>query len=31
MVWFTALPHQDAGTYNIAGYRDNLSNVKIFS
>ncbi len=31
MVWFTALPHQDAGAYNIAGYRDNLSNVKIFS
>jgi len=31
MVWFTSLPHQDAGSYNIAGYRDSLSNVKIFS
>ena len=31
LVWFTALPHQDAGTYNIAGYRDSLANVKIFS
>lgn len=31
MVWFTALPHQDAGQYNIAGYRDNLADVKIFS
>lgn len=31
MVWFTALPHQDADQYNIAGYRDSLANVKIFS
>jgi hypothetical protein len=31
MVWFTVLPHQDAGSFNIAGYRDSLSNVKIFS
>jgi hypothetical protein len=31
MVWFTALPHQDAGGFNIAGYRDSLANVKIFS
>jgi serine/threonine protein kinase len=31
MVWFTVLPHQDAGGFNIAGYRDNLANVKIFS
>lgn len=31
MVWFTVLPHQDAGQYEIAGYRDSLSNVKIFS
>lgn len=31
MVWFTALPHQDAGQYNIAGYRDSLADVKIFS
>jgi hypothetical protein len=31
LVWFTALPHQDAGSYNIAGFRDSLSNVKIFS
>ena len=31
MVWFTVLPHQDAGQYEIAGYRDSLANVKIFS
>jgi len=31
MIWFTVLPHQDAGQYNIAGYRDSLANVKIFS
>jgi serine/threonine protein kinase len=33
MVWFTALPHQDAdtATNDIAGYRDTLSNVRIFS
>lgn len=31
MVWFTSLPFQDAGQYNIAGYRDSLANVKIFS
>ncbi len=31
MVWFTSLPHQDAGQYNIAGFRDSLANVKIFS
>jgi hypothetical protein len=31
MVWFTSLPYQDAGQYNIAGYRDSLANVKIFS
>jgi len=31
MVWFTVLPHQDAGPYDIAGYRDSLANVKIFS
>ncbi len=31
MVWFTVLPHQDAGQYNIAGYRDSLADVKIFS
>ncbi|HEV2346567.1 MAG TPA: protein kinase family protein [Actinocrinis sp.] len=31
LVWFTALPHQDAGPYDIAGYRDSLANVKIFS
>jgi hypothetical protein len=31
MVWFTSLPHQDAGQYNIEGYRDSLAYVKIFS
>lgn len=33
MVWFTVLPHQDAdaATNDIAGYRDTLSNVRIFS
>jgi hypothetical protein len=31
MVWFTSLPHRDAGQYEIAGYRDSLANVKIFS
>jgi serine/threonine protein kinase len=32
MVWFTTLPHQDADQYNTpAGYRDTLSNVRIFS
>jgi len=33
LVWFTALPHQDAdtATNDIAGYRDTLSNVRIFS
>jgi hypothetical protein len=31
MVWFTVLPHQDASQYAGAGYRDSLSNVKIFS
>ena len=33
MVWFTALPHQDASsaTNDIAGFRDTLSNVRIFS
>ncbi|MBS2962129.1 protein kinase family protein [Actinocrinis puniceicyclus] len=31
MVWFTALPHQDRSQYNIAGYRDSLANVKIYS
>ena len=33
MVWFTVLPHQDAdsATNDIAGFRDTLSNVRIFS
>lgn len=31
MVWFTVLPHQDAGQYDIAGYRDSLAHVKVFS
>ncbi len=31
MVWFTSLPHQNAGQYSSAGYRDSLANVKIFS
>ncbi|HEV3171462.1 MAG TPA: protein kinase family protein [Actinocrinis sp.] len=31
MVWFTVLPHQDADQNDIAGYRDTLSNVRIFS
>jgi len=31
MVWFTVLPHQPAGQYNIDGFRDSLANVKIFS
>lgn len=31
LIWFTALPHQDAGQYDIAGYRDSLADVKIFS
>lgn len=31
MIWFTALPHQDAAQYEIAGYRDSLADVKIFS
>ncbi len=31
MIWFTVLPHQAAGQYEIEGYRDSLANVKIFS
>jgi hypothetical protein len=31
MVWFTALPHQAASQFNIAGYRDSLANVKIYT
>lgn len=30
MIWFTVLPHQDAGQYDIAGYKDNLSHVQIY-
>lgn len=30
MIWFTALPHQDASQYDIAGYKDNLSHVQIY-
>lgn len=30
MIWFTALPHQDATQYDIAGYKDNLSHVQIY-
>ncbi|MGH6657832.1 MAG: hypothetical protein ACRDVE_21810 [Actinocrinis sp.] len=31
MIWFTSLPHLDAGQFNGAGFRDSLANVKIYS
>lgn len=31
LIWFTVLPHQDATSDDIAGYRDNLSGVRIYS